>query len=245
MTNNDLKELTNFLDNYGVYYKVVENSVVADTVNLDDRGITQLPESIGHLKSRCLFLSRNNITSLPESFGNMKCNCLWLDGNNITSLHVNIGNLQCEYLNLSRNNITQLPDSFGNLKCEDLYLSGNELTTESIELLEKLKSAGVNVIYQPTKQTNIGGNIMTNGVNMVDPDHYKHDSSQTIDFIEDFLANESRLLTSKQKYSIGNAIKYLSRAGLKGSTPEDAIIDLKKAENYIHRAITGEWIDAS
>lgn len=83
---------------------------------------------------------------------------------------------------------------------------------------------------------------MTNCANMVDPDHYKKGSFQTIDVIEEFLDNESRLITAKQKYLIGNAIKYLSRAGLKGSTPEDAITDLKKAENYIHRAITGEWI---
>ena len=266
MTKNDIKELTDFLTKYGVDHKVVGDRVVAGAVNLDDRGITQLPdsigrltcerlyldnnnltqlpESIGHLKSKCLFLSRNNITSLPESFGNLKCNCLWLDGNNITSLHVNIGNLQCEYLNLSRNNLTQLPDSFGNLKCEDLYLSSNELTTESIELLEKLKSAGVNVIYQPTKQTNIGGNIMTNCANMVDPDHYKKGTFQTIDIIEDFLESryDSRLLTTNQKYLICNTIKYISRAGLKGPTPEDAITDLKKAENYLHRAITGEWI---
>ena len=85
---------------------------------------------------------------------------------------------------------------------------------------------------------------MTNCDNMVDPDHYKKGTFQTIDVIEEFLESryDSRLLTAKQKYSIGNAIKYLSRAGLKGSTPEDAITDLKKAENYIHRAITGEWI---
>lgn len=89
-----------------------------------------------------------------------------------------------------------------------------------------------------------GDYLMAKCNNMVDPDHYKKGAFQTIDVIEEFLENESRLLTAKQKYSIGNAIKYLSRAGLKGSTPDDAITDLKKAENYIHRAITGEWIDA-
>lgn len=89
-----------------------------------------------------------------------------------------------------------------------------------------------------------GGYLMAKCNNMVDPDHYKKGAFQTIDVIEEFLENESRLLTAKQKYAIGNAIKYLSRAGLKGSTPDDAITDLKKAENYIHRAITGEWIDA-
>lgn len=198
MTNNDLKELTYFLDKYNMKYEVVGDSVVADTVNLDGRGITHIPYSIWYLK----------------------CKSLWLHDNNLTAL----------------------PASIGSLECESLYLYNNPLTSESIELLAKLKSNGVNVIYQPTKQTN---KIMEKCNNMVDPDHYKKGAFQTIDVIEDFLDNEFRLLTAKQKYSIGNALKYISRAGLKGSMPEDAITDLKKAENYIHRAITGEWIDAS
>lgn len=193
MTKNDINELTDFLDKYGVDYEVVGDRVLSNTVNLDDRGITQLPDSIGNLK--CLDLCLNN------------------------------------------NKLEHLPDGFEHLQCEYLYLFYNPLTSESQQLLYKMKSRGINVIYQQTKQTN-------KWCKMIDPDHYRCGSAQTIDFIEDFLANESRLLTTKQKYSIGNAIKYLSRAGLKGSTPDDAITDLKKAENYIHRAITGEWIDA-
>lgn len=219
MTNNDINELTNFLEKYGVY-KVVDNRVDADTVNLDSMGITHLPDNIGDLRCKCLFLSNNKLTYLPDSIGSLQCESLYFNGNNLTSL----------------------PDSIVNLKCKSLYLHNNPLTSESIELLHKLKRNGVNVIYQPTKQTNNGCKIMTNCDNVVDPDHYKKGSFQTIDVIEEFLDNESRLLTEKQKYLIGNAIKYLSRAGLKGSTQEDAITDLKKAENYIHRAITGEWI---
>jgi Leucine-rich repeat (LRR) protein len=245
MTNNDSQELTNFLDKYGIKYKVVGYRIVAGDVDLVFRGITQLPDSIYYLQCDYLRLNNNNIASLPNSIWNLKCKCLYLHYNNLTQLPESIGDLQCEYLYLYNNNLTSLPESFGNLKCKDLYLHNNNLTAASIELLEKMKSNGVDVIYQPTKQTNIGGNIMTNCANMVDPDHYKKGSFQTIDVIEEFLDNESRLLTEKQKYLIGNAIKYLSRAGLKGSTQEDAITDLKKAENYIHRAITGEWIDAS
>lgn len=242
MTNNDLKELTNFLDKYNVKYEVIGDSVVADTVNLDGRGITHIPDSIWYLKCKSLWLHDNNLTSLPDNIWSIQCEYLSLNDNNLTSLTDSFGNLKCEGLYLYNNRLTSLPESLVNLKCKHLYLHNNPLTSESIELLEKLESAGVNVIYQLTKQTNIGCKIMTNCDNGVDPDHYKKGAFQTIDVIEDFLDNESGLLTAKQKYSIGNAIKYLSRAGLKGSTPEDAITDLKKAENYIHRAITGEWI---
>lgn len=154
------------------------------------------------------------------------------------------GRVVAEEVDLSGLDIEKLPDSISYLECKELDLSNNKLTSESIELLEKLKSNGVNVIYKQTKQTNNGCEIITKCA--VDPDHYKKGTFQTIDIIEDFLESryDSRLLTTNQKYLICNTIKYISRAGLKGPTPEDAITDLKKAENYLHRAITGEWIDA-
>ena len=41
-------------------------------------------------------------------------------------------------------------------------------------------------------------------------------------------------------YDIGNAVKYQCRAGLKlDNNWED---DIRKAENYLHHARTGEWI---
>lgn len=101
--NNNIKELTDFLDKHGVKYEVVGDRVVANEVHLGTRGITQLPASIGHLR--------------------------------------------CEYLSLLDNELTSLPESIGNLKCKELYLSNNNLTAEAQQLLEKLKSAGFNVIY--------------------------------------------------------------------------------------------------
>lgn len=42
-----------------------------------------------------------------------------------------------------------------------------------------------------------------------------------------------------QALDVGNALKYLLRAGRK-----DALdIELGKAENYLHHALTGEWLD--
>lgn len=41
-----------------------------------------------------------------------------------------------------------------------------------------------------------------------------------------------------QAWDVGNALKYLLRAGRK-----DALdIELGKAENYLHHALTGEWL---
>ena len=72
-----------------------------------------------------------------------------------------------------------------------------------------------------------------------DPEHYKAGNIETIDVLEDFVSIENRKLTSRQKYDVSQALKYLLRVGLKGP----AEVDLQKAENYIHRALTGEWID--
>lgn len=122
--NKDIKELTEFLSP-DVAYEVVVDRVVAEEVDLSNFGITQLPESIGRLQCDRLYLYDNQLTSLPES----------------------IGRLQFDSLGLSDNNLTSLPDSFVDLKCKDLYLYNNPLTSESKQLLEKLKSAGVNVNY--------------------------------------------------------------------------------------------------
>ena len=146
-TSRNIKELTDFLDNYNIKYEIVEDRVVADIVSLDHNDLTSLPESFGNLKCRFLWLESNNLTSLPESFGNLKCEGLWLEGNNLTSLPESFGNLKCTGVCLDYNNLTSLPESFGNLKCKFLYLNYNNLTAESTELLVKMKSEGVDVEY--------------------------------------------------------------------------------------------------
>ena len=183
LTNNVIKELTDFLDKYDVEYKIVEDRivvyhtvffeyrVVAEEVILCFNDITQLPESIGYLTCDHLYLNDNKLTSLPDSIVNLQCKSksLWLDGNKLETLPDNIGELQCKDLTLNNNKLESLPDSFGDLKCEGLYLQDNELTqlpesfenlkckllflnnnpltSDSIELLEKLKSNGVYVTY--------------------------------------------------------------------------------------------------
>lgn len=56
------------------------------------------------------------------------------------------------------------------------------------------------------------------------PPHYKAGGVETIDFIE----------AKDLGYHLGNAVKYISRAGIKTSDPTE---DLKKAVWYINRYI--------
>jgi hypothetical protein len=58
------------------------------------------------------------------------------------------------------------------------------------------------------------------------PDHYTDGGIETIDFIE----------AKNLPYHLGNAVKYISRAGKK--YPEKTVEDLKKAVWYINRYIS-------
>lgn len=79
---------------------------------------------------------------------------------------------------------------------------------------------------------------------MCDPKHYKGGKTEVIDILEEVVSNPERHLTPKQRYNIAQALKYLLRCGLKGGVAL-VEVDLQKAENYVHRAMTGSWIDRS
>ena len=70
---------------------------------------------------------------------------------------------------------------------------------------------------------NAPGDLKEDTINR--PAHYTDGKIETIEFIED----------KKLGFCLGNAIKYISRAGKKDPTKE--IEDLKKAEWYIKRRI--------
>lgn len=74
-----------------------------------------------------------------------------------------------------------------------------------------------------------------------DPDHYKADKVETIEILEEIISNPKRQLTPKQRWNVAQAVRYLLRLGLKGEV-SDVEKDLQKAENYLHRALTGNWI---
>ena len=66
--------------------------------------------------------------------------------------------------------------------------------------------------------------------------HYELASCEAIDVIEDVIGGNC--LSPAQSFAVGNALKYLLRLGKKDSIESD----LLKAENYLHRARTGEWL---
>jgi hypothetical protein len=62
----------------------------------------------------------------------------------------------------------------------------------------------------------------------IDPKHYTATPIEPIDVIEAWGLN----------YNLGNALKYISRAGRKESRKDDII----KAANYLYREATGQWL---
>ena len=68
--------------------------------------------------------------------------------------------------------------------------------------------------------------------------HYEIGNIETIRIIECIVGRDE--IPRKPAYAIGNAVKYLLRCGAKhGESWRD---DVAKAENYLHRALTGEWM---
>lgn len=69
------------------------------------------------------------------------------------------------------------------------------------------------------------------------PDHYTRGlPCEAIEIIESVVKTYG---FTPQSFLVGNALKYLLRAGKKDMDPRE---DLLKAANYAHRAATGEWM---
>ena len=62
---------------------------------------------------------------------------------------------------------------------------------------------------------------------------------EAIDVIEAVISRET--LSRPVAYCVGNALKYILRAGNKPNASKWE--DLAKAENYLHRARTGAWMN--
>lgn len=67
--------------------------------------------------------------------------------------------------------------------------------------------------------------------------HYDATPVETIEIIESIVNREQ--IPRRAAFAIGNAVKYLCRADLKEF--ENWEDDVAKAENYLHRALTGKW----
>lgn len=75
------------------------------------------------------------------------------------------------------------------------------------------------------------------GVEVLSPSHYAANgrSVETIDVLEGVVDG----LPAREAYLLGNVVKYVLRAGLKG----EAAPDVAKANNYAWRLVTGDWRD--
>jgi internalin A len=117
----------------------------ATELNLQLKGLTEVPESIGQLTQlQSLYLWGNQLTALPESIGQLsQLETLDLSNNVLTALPESIGQLtQLKNLDLSNNVLTALPESIGQLtQLETLDLAENQLTElpEFIGQLTQLK----------------------------------------------------------------------------------------------------------
>tara|TARA_R100000935_G_C2827249_1_gene163022 strand:+ start:641 stop:937 length:297 start_codon:yes stop_codon:yes gene_type:complete len=63
----------------------------------------------------------------------------------------------------------------------------------------------------------------------INPDHYKHGGIETIEYLKAKMTGEEFY-----GYVKGNALKYISREGLKSDKIQDAIDDIEKAKWYLN-----------
>jgi hypothetical protein len=91
----------------------------SDTLDLSNKGITDIPDDIGLLtRLKVLDLSYNQINALPSSIVNLKkLEKLYLQRNNISNLPTGIGNLsKLKILDVSYNSIVKIPAGIGLLR---------------------------------------------------------------------------------------------------------------------------------
>jgi internalin A len=118
----------------------------AMTLDLSNRGITELPKEIGQLVNlQELNLSYNKLSTLPEQIGQLvELQHLDLSGNKLTMLPEEIGQLvNLRYLALSHNHLSGIPEKIGQLaKLRILYLHMNRLHTlpKEFDQLQNLES---------------------------------------------------------------------------------------------------------
>jgi hypothetical protein len=128
----------------------IEAALFYNTKHLDlnDRGLSELPESIGQLiELEILLLSNNHLATLPVSIGNLRnLRILELSDNNLASLPEVLGELKSLHtMNLAKNHLKSLPKSFVKLSnLTRLYLGvsdGNPIDNlpDSFERLSNLE----------------------------------------------------------------------------------------------------------
>ena len=119
-------------------YVLLGNHIIM--LNLCDKGLNYLPESIAQLKFlQTLDLRNNNLTELPESIGKLEIlEELILHDNALRSIPESIGTLKnLGILHLDNNDLTTLPDTICNLKTWDpIGLTNNKIGSLSEKILK-------------------------------------------------------------------------------------------------------------
>lgn len=111
---------------------------------------------------------------------------------------------------------------------ESITIKGNE------EEIEKTIDYVKHIYDKPAVNDRNSNNGCEDKADMVNhPSHYCEHGIETIKKIDAVLDG----IGGKEAYCLGNVLKYFDRAGLK----DDAEQDLKKANNYACRLVTGEW----
>jgi Leucine-rich repeat (LRR) protein len=112
-------------------------------LNLNNKNITEIPESISKLSNlKYLYLRSNQLTAIQESISKLvSLKYLDLRHNQLTTLPESIGKLvRLKHLYLHNNQLSTLPESIGNLiKLKHLSLDNNRL--------KKLPSSIINIKY--------------------------------------------------------------------------------------------------
>ena len=105
-----------------------------------------------------------------------------------------------------------------------LGVSAVDYAKQKAKILKKVKPKST--LWQPPALLPVPEvTLEDQSIDMVNrPAHYKVGGIETIDFIE----------AKELDYHLGNAVKYISRAGHKGNRKED----LEKAQWYLNRAIS-------
>ena len=116
------------------------------------------------------------------------------------------------------------------------YLDGRGLDEVDQEILERISGIHTADILERAAHKEKG-----NEIEKVDGrERYEMRGIQAGEIISDVMerVESAEGFGMSQAWDVGNALKYILRAGRK-----DAIdMELGKAENYLHHAITGEWI---
>lgn len=112
------------------------------TLDLSDKGLTQVPEYVFSNNSiEKLDLSNNKLTgALPAEVRHLQnLKILDLSNNQFTGVPAEIGQLKnLEVLDLSNNSITGLPYELGNLQnLKILYLSGNDYSEQDFNIIRE------------------------------------------------------------------------------------------------------------